>query len=163
MLTSARSQTATALPEWQILPRDMEFADIPQVLVIERAAYSYPWSEQLFIDCLKQAYFCWVLEQDGHIIAYTIWSLILDEAHLMNLCVAPTHRRQGWAHELLQQVCQGAAAQRANLVLLEVRPSNLAAVKLYQNNGFCEVGLRKDYYPAAKHGCEDALLMAKVI
>ena len=140
--------------------RPMQPADLAQVLQIEQASYRYPWSRKIFEDCLANAYYCWVLEQDTEIQAYTIWSLALDEAHVLNLCVSVVKRRQGLGRDLLQKLCAYAYKKGARSLFLELRPSNQAAFRVYQNAGFCEVGLRKAYYPAS-NGREDALIMAK--
>ena len=142
------------------LRRLMQRADLPQILQIERASYTHPWSQQIFKDCLASGYHCWVLEQGAELQGYLIWSLALDEAHILNLCVRSGMRRQGWGRWLLRELCGTAYKRGARSLFLEVRPSNQAAVTLYQNAGFCEVGLRKAYYPTPG-GREDALIMAK--
>lgn len=142
------------------LRRLMRRTDLPQVLQIERVSYAYPWTRQIFKDCLASGYHCWVLEQGTKLQGYLIWSLALDEAHILNLCVRAEQRRQGWGQWLLRELCTTAYKQGARSLFLEVRPSNQAAVILYQNTGFCEVGLRQAYYPAPG-GREDALIMAK--
>ena len=140
--------------------RPMRWTDLPKVLQIERSSYPFPWPQQTFEDCLGNNYYCWVSEPSARINAYVIWSLALDEAHLLNLCVHPTQRRQGLANRILDKLCRYASKQGGKTLFLEVRPSNKEAIRLYQNTGFCEVGLRKNYYPATK-GREDALIMAK--
>ena len=140
--------------------RPMRWTDLPKIVQIERLSYPFPWTWQLFEDCLANAYYCWVLEQSFRISAYAVWSLALDEAHLLNLCVHPDERRQGMAAWMLGELCQYASHQGGKTLFLEVRPSNQEAIRLYQHSGFCEVGLRRNYYPA-KHDREDALIMAK--
>jgi len=140
--------------------RDMQQQDLPQVLAIERASYHYPWSRRVFEDCLANAYICWLAEHEARPTAYLIGSIVLDEAHLLNLCVTPKLRQQGIGQWLLNELARHVKKCGAQTLFLEVRPSNRVASKLYQNEGFCEVGLRRGYYPTAK-GYEDALIMAK--
>ncbi len=149
-------------PQAQLRP--MQEEDIPAILVIERLAYNYPWTEGIFKDCLRVGYACWVLEAEtpGRILAYAIISVAADECHVLNICVDRGQQNQGLGRRLLRSVLNYARDARAQTAYLEVRPSNTAAVALYLSEGFNEVGLRKNYYPA-KTGREDALIMAKVL
>jgi ribosomal-protein-alanine N-acetyltransferase len=87
----------------------------------------------------------------------------MDEAHLLNLSVAKSHQKQGLGRYLLEHMLQIANNHRATNVFLEVRPSNISAIALYENMGFCEMAIRRGYYPADpklfKNGREDAVLM----
>ena len=141
-------------------PRAMRKADLRQVLVIENAAYQYPWGKGIFLDCIKAGYHCQVLQQPSGIAAYGIMSVGAGEAHILNLCVAPALMQQGLGRRLLMHLLQLAGRDKVHTVFLEVRPSNKAAIDLYSSIGFCELGVRPNYYPAPK-GHEDALLMAK--
>jgi ribosomal-protein-alanine N-acetyltransferase len=77
---------------------------------------------------------------------------------LLNLSIAAGCQRQGWGSRLLQRVCECARGRRVRLLFLEVRPSNAAALRLYEGHGFERIGLRRDYYPASG-GREDALIL----
>ena len=125
---------------------------------IEQRAYEFHWSEGIFRDCLRVGYGCWVMELDGGIAGYGILSLVVGEAHLLNVCIAPEWQRQGYGRLLLEHFIQLAKERGASQMLLEVRPSNQAAIRLYHQRGFNEVGVRKAYYPGGK-GREDALIM----
>ena len=140
--------------------RPMSAQDLDQVMVIEREAYAFPWSEQIFRDCLRVGYCCWILESDAGLDAYGVMSVGAGEAHLLNLCVRPAVQRQGLGQRLLIHLLQIAWRHNARTVLLEVRPSNRAAFHLYTRMGFNEVGVRRAYYPGEK-GREDALILAK--
>jgi ribosomal-protein-alanine N-acetyltransferase len=134
--------------------------DIEAVLAIERRAYTYPWSEGIFRDCLRVGYCCRVCEQDGRLAGYAVMTTGAGEAHILNLCVAPPLQGQGIGRFMLRHMLELARGHGADTVLLEVRPSNQAALKLYADMGFNEVGVRKAYYPAAK-GKEDAIILAR--
>ncbi|WP_295680089.1 ribosomal protein S18-alanine N-acetyltransferase [uncultured Nevskia sp.] len=152
----------SALPKdakdvWAILP--MQVALLPQVLEIERRAYEFPWTETIFKDCLKSGYSAWVLAgDDGRLAGYALMSMAVDEAHVLNLCIDPFQQRRGFGLKLLKHLMKIARAAQASIVLLEVRKSNKAALKLYEGIGFARIGVRKAYYPAAG-GREDALVL----
>ncbi|HET7922663.1 MAG TPA: ribosomal protein S18-alanine N-acetyltransferase [Gammaproteobacteria bacterium] len=137
----------------------MQEADVRRVLEIEKRAYKYHWTEGIFRDCLRVGYGCWVMELSGAIAGYGVMSLVVGEAHLLNICVAPEWQGRGYGSLLLEHFIALARERSASQMLLEVRPSNTAALSLYQRRGFNEVGLRKAYYPGEK-GREDALILA---
>lgn len=143
--------------------RPLRLGDLPEVLAIERVAYEFPWSEGIFRDCLRVGYECYVAVDSGdEVLGYGLLSLALNDAHVLNLCVSPKHRREGIASLLMEHMMRRARHACADSLLLEVRPTNSAAVALYRNLGFRRVGLRKRYYPAI-HGREDALVLAKTL
>ncbi|MDE2091521.1 MAG: ribosomal protein S18-alanine N-acetyltransferase [Gammaproteobacteria bacterium] len=144
------------------LYRPMHEADLPVVITIEKRAYRFHWSEGIFRDCLRVGYGCWVMELGGSIGGYGILSLVVGEAHLLNICVAPEWQRQGYGRLLLEHFIEVARERGAYQMLLEVRPSNKAAVRLYRARGFEETGLRKNYYPG-EHGREDALILGLLL
>lgn len=139
--------------------RAMTEADLPAVMAIENAIYAFPWTPGNFCDSLAAAYACWTYLCDGELIGYAVLMQAADEAHLLNLSIAAAWQRQGYGSRLLRCVCERARAGGARLLLLEVRPSNLAALRLYQRHGFQQVGLRRAYYPDAG-GREDALIFS---
>lgn len=140
--------------------RRMTQSDLPSVVQIEGQNYHYPWSESVFSECLRAMnYSCWVCEEpDNAVIGYYIVSMAAGEAHVMNICVNPALHRLGAGRKMLQHMIDRARS-RAERVILEVRPSNVNAIRLYKNLGFVEIGIRKDYYPA-EHGREDAVMFA---
>lgn len=140
--------------------RPMSYADLTGVMAIEKSAYPFPWSEPIFRDCIRVGYICRVLEQNGRVEAYGIMSVGAGEAHVLNICVRPERQGQGLARRLLKHLFNWARISSVKTLFLEVRPSNLRAVRLYEGMGFCEVGLRKNYYPNPG-GREDALVMAR--
>jgi ribosomal-protein-alanine N-acetyltransferase len=132
---------------------------IDAVVANEAAAYEFPWSRGIFLDCLRAGYDCWVLLDGGAVIGHGVLSTAVREAHILNVCVAPAAQGQGHGRRLLEHLLKLARWQRSERVFLEVRPSNPHAVALYESVGFNEVGRRPNYYPAQR-GREDALVMA---
>ena len=140
--------------------RPMTAADIPGVMQAERAAYEFPWSENIFRDCLQVGYYCCVLEDDSGIIGHGVMSAAVGECHLLNICIHPDHQRQGHGERLVNYLLNVAYHARARIAYLEVRVSNIAAKSLYLKRGFREVGVRKNYYPDPGFGNrEDALIL----
>ncbi len=142
--------------------RPMREADVANVLEIEVRAYEFPWTEGIFRDCLRVGYSCWVCEVDGDVIAYGVMSVAAGESHVLNLCVRPDMQGQGLGRKLMERLLGIAGERKVDTMLLEVRPSNQAARRLYESMGFNEVGLRRAYYPARK-GREDALILARTL
>ncbi len=159
------SHAATSRPGRPLRPRrptlrPMTEADLPAVLEIERRSYDFPWSPGIFRDCLRAGHCCRVLEEaEGRLLGYAILAVGAGEGHVLNLCIDPEHRRQGHGSYLLRRIIQSARRLGAGTLYLEVRPSNKAALRLYERLGFREVGRRKGYYPALE-GREDALVLA---
>ena len=141
------------------LCRPMHEGDVRPVMDIERRAYQFHWTEGIFRDCLRVGYCCWVMELEGTVAGYGIMSLVVGEAHLLNICIAPEWQRQGYGRLLLEHFMELARERGAGQMFLEVRLSNVAALTLYREGGFNEVGMRKNYYPA-ENGREDAMILA---
>lgn len=139
--------------------RRMSAKDLISVLTIENNNYEFPWTEGVFKDCFKAGYSCWVCEDVDRILGYSIISIALGEAHILNISVAPEEQGQGIGRRMLTHLVDVARWYKTETVFLEVRPSNIGAVKLYKKMGFNEIGIRKDYYPA-RNGREDALMLA---
>ena len=141
--------------------RKMLYADLREILTIERRAYDFCWTETIFRDCIRAGNHCRVMEVPHSFIqAYGVMSTAAGEAHIFNLCVRPELQGRGLARRMLDHLLELAHAVQTQTVFLEVRASNAAALQLYQAASFCEIGIRYGYYPAAK-GREDALVMAK--
>ena len=139
--------------------RPMRESDLPDVIAVEQRAYAFPWTQGVFRDCLLANHPAWVLV-DGdaqHRVADD--RAAVDEAHVLNLCTAPEAQGRGHGRRLLRALLQLARGRGAQRVFLEVRPSNGAAIALYHDEGFNEIGRRPRYYPA-HDGREDALVMA---
>lgn len=146
------------LPIPQVQLRPMAEEDLARVSAVERESYSFPWSEGIFRDCLRVGYVCRVVEIGFDLVGYGVMSTGAGEAHILNLCVRETMRGRGIGRTLLRQLLDLAAEAGVEEAFLEVRPSNLAAIRLYQSLGFVQVGVRKGYYQAAG-GREDATVL----
>ena len=142
--------------------RPMQTDDLSKVLEIERNSYPYPWTRMIFSDCLHAGYSCWVAERNGVVEGYGVVTVAAGESHLLNICIRPESTRQGIGAKLLRHLVHVARRHDADVIFLEVRPSNKGAIKLYQNEGFNELGRRRDYYPTAQ-GREDALIFARTL
>jgi ribosomal-protein-alanine N-acetyltransferase len=138
--------------------RPMQMDDLDAIMQIEPTIYSHPWTRGNFSDSLNSGYSAWVLESEGKMIGYALMMMVMDEVHLLNLSVAKPQQKQGLGRYLLEHMLQIAKNHKAANMFLEVRPSNISAIALYENMGFCEMAIRRGYYPAVK-GREDAVLM----
>ena len=140
--------------------RPMAHADINAVLALEAQAYPYPWSRGNFIDSLAAGYTTELrLDAQDRLLGYFVALPGFEEMHLLNLTVAPLLLRAGHGHALMQRLLVIARARADAALWLEVRPSNVAALGLYQRLGFAEVGRRCNYYPAPGGQREDALVL----
>lgn len=146
------------LPIPQVQLRPMAEEDLARVSAVERESYSFPWSEGIFRDCLRVGYVCRVVEIGFDLVGYGVMSTGAGEAHILNLCVRDAMRGRGIGRTLLRQLLDLAVEAGVEDAFLEVRPSNLAAIRLYQSLGFVQVGVRKGYYQAAG-GREDATVL----
>ncbi len=145
--------------EFRAQIRAMQHGDLAAVAEVERQSYDFPWSQGVFRDCLLAGYYCSVLDYDGTVSGYSVLSVAADEAHVLNLCVGPEWRGYSYGSQLLDDLLSRARAASVNRVLLEVRPSNRQAVRLYLKRGFVRIGERRNYYQADV-GREDALVLA---
>ena len=143
---------------WQL--HAMAESHLEAVMAIEVRAYTHPWTPGIFRDCLSVGYSAWVVcDEDGAVVAYALMTMAAGEAHILNLCVAPEQQRRGLGGFLLRHLQMIARAAGTQLMLLEVRRSNIAAQRLYAGFGFAQVGERRGYYPAFD-GREDAFVLA---
>lgn len=142
--------------------RTMGERDIDGVVGIERAAYDFPWTANIFAECMKAGYVCRVCVSGVDLVGYGIMSMGAGESHIMNLCVHPDESGNGYGSLLMEDMLSIARRSGVRITFLEVRTSNRRAHSLYQYLGFNEVGVRKNYYPAKK-GREDAYVLAKTM
>ena len=139
--------------------RRMTPADLDAVVTNERAAYPFPWSRGVFVDCVTAGYECWVASLGSEVIGHGVLSVGAGEAQLLNVCVAPIAQGAGYGRALATHLIGRAGAAGAERLFLEVRISNRVAMTLYDGLGFREIGRRRSYY-AAENGREDAVVMA---
>jgi ribosomal-protein-alanine N-acetyltransferase len=137
----------------------MQDGDLAEVMAIENAIYTHPWTRGNFGDSLRAGYQCWTWRLGDELLAYFVLLVAAGEGHLLNLSVAAARQRSGHGSTLLKEVMRLARGSGARQVFLEVRPSNLGAKALYSRFGFRLVAVRPGYYPAHR-GREDALVLS---
>jgi ribosomal-protein-alanine N-acetyltransferase len=134
-------------------------ADLSEVVAIESDIYPFPWTRGNFLDSVRAGYSVWVLRDPTNaLIAYSVMTLMIDEAHLLNLSVTRNCQREGVGWRTLEWMAEVARGYGARTMLLEVRPSNASAVRMYERYGFEKIGVRRGYYPG-QTGREDAIVM----
>jgi [ribosomal protein S18]-alanine N-acetyltransferase len=146
----------------ELMFRPMRKADLEMVMAIESKAYEFRGEPDIFRDCLKTGYCCWVGEKAGHVVAYGILTVGAGESHILNVCISPSAQGKGYGRRMMEHLMGVAKDHRAEMMILEVRPSNNRALKLYLDLGFNEIGTRKGYYPS-QNGREDALVLARML
>lgn len=138
----------------------MTKVDLEQIIVLEQLANVFPWSVGHFKDTLASGNWGLCLRDgEGQLLGYSVLMPIVDEIHLLNLCIAPFAQRQGLALKLLKEVARLSCADKFTSMLLEVRVSNQRALRLYEKFGFVMIGRRKNYYPAPHGNREDGIVM----
>lgn len=140
--------------------RPMRLEDVDAVTRMEQQIQQHPWTRGNFADALDHGYVCNVAELGSETVGYALMMPAVDEVHLLNIGIAAKHQRKGLGGELLERMTELARALKMRRMLLEVRPSNAAALSLYRRHGFRQIGLRRGYYPA-RTGREDAIVMER--
>jgi [ribosomal protein S18]-alanine N-acetyltransferase len=134
----------------------LAYADLPQVIAIERRSFPTPWSLAMFVlELSKSGGICLAARRRGELVGYLVCSRYDTVWHIMNVSVDPAERRTGVATALLEELLARVGDDRARFTL-EVRTSNVAAIRLYKGLGFRTAGSRKRYY---QDNGEDALIM----
>jgi len=136
----------------------MAITDIPDVLTIECAAHSHPWSEKLFLSNFGKRYINHVLIIENKIVGYFIASYVAGEVTLLNIAIVPEYQGKGLGQYLLSYLKQFSIKLEQQEVWLEVRSSNRSAIAIYEKLNFVEVDIRSAYYPS-DNGREDAIVM----
>lgn len=139
--------------------RLMNQADVTRVVDIETLVQTHPWTSKQFYEAVEQ-YQSTVIEGDGQVQGFCILQPVLDEANLLLMAVHPSQQGRGLGYQLLEQSMQ-MLKNNPIQIFLEVRESNLAAIKLYEKSGFHQIDLRKNYYPKSTGGREHAVIMVK--
>jgi len=177
MTEAAKSKVShqEGIAELSFLP--MQIADLDEVLAIESLSHIHPWTHGNFSDSLAAGHWAYCIRPqvdqaikgsylDPQVLwAYCILFPAVDELHLLNITVSPNLRRLGIAARMMNAIEAVAIQQKMPRIILEVRPSNIAALNLYRTLGYEQIGIRKNYYPVdpAVGLREDALVMAKSI
>lgn len=134
--------------------RRAETTDVPRVADIERRVFTTPWPESSFHRFLGDLFL--VVTAGTRVVGYAVGRMVLDEGEVLNVAVAQSQRRQGLGRRLLLSLVARLADNGAEVVYLEVRESNRAAIALYHGFGFSVVGRRPSYYTSPT---EDALVL----
>jgi [ribosomal protein S18]-alanine N-acetyltransferase len=157
----------------------MQMVDLDEVLAIESVSHIHPWSKGNFTDSLNAGHWAYCIRPQADqanavegtfldpsvLWAYCILFPAVDELHLLNITVSPKLRQLGLGSRMMAAIEGVALQQKMPRIILEVRPTNLSAVALYQKLGYEQIGIRKNYYPASEQtgNREDAIVMAKSI
>lgn len=138
----------------------MTVARLDEIVAIERATFSDPWSLEMFRSELELGggTYARTAERDGQVIGYLCAVLVADEAHLGNLAVDPAEQRSGVGQLLLDDLLRAALRHGVARLTLEVRESNDVARNFYHKNEFIDVAIRKNYY---RSPVEDAIVMLR--
>jgi ribosomal-protein-alanine N-acetyltransferase len=167
-MTSALDTQLTFMP--------MQPSDMRAVMSLEAISHSHPWTQGNFLDSLTAGHWAYCIRPEMTAKAelpsnfpalwgYCILYPAVDELHLLNITIDPVLRRNGVGSRVMQAIEGIAIQQKMSRIILEVRPSNIPAVKLYEHMGYAIIGVRRAYYPAdeATGEREDAGVMAKSI
>ncbi len=141
------------------MPRitDAESRMLPQLAALEELCFSVPWTEEILRGQLPDEQHVFLTALEGErLVGYVGMTTVLDEGYISNVAVDPAERRKGIGDSLIGELLVRARERELSFVTLEVRESNLPAIRLYEKHGFRPVGLRKNYY---RLPTENALLM----
>jgi [ribosomal protein S18]-alanine N-acetyltransferase len=146
--------------------RPMTQKDLSAIMPVEKLIYPFPWTEANFRDSIKAGYDGWILFDDAAseskglpFVGYCLLMWAMDEIHILNFSIDQGHQRQGWGMRMIHWLGRDGFHRGARALLLEVRPSNVSAISLYEKAGFVELGRRKNYYPSHAGTKEDAIVM----
>ena len=160
-LLSHYTNASARAPEVRLELLTLERSEpLDALMAVEQRAYSHPWSRRNFVDSLASGYQIELLRGGDALLGYFVAMPGVEEAHLLNITVAPEFQQQGWSVVLLDALALWARGRGAQWLWLEVRVSNLRARQVYEKYGFQRVGERKRYYPSAEAEREDAIVMS---
>lgn len=142
--------------------RRMEQADLEHVYDIEVRSHIAPWSKKIISDCIRVGYGCFVLIKRQKVRGFMIAKANQIECHLLNLCIAPESQGKGFGEALLLYLIDHLK-NNCGKIVLEVRPTNLIAQKLYDKHKFKKCGYKTDYYTDPDGSHEDAVVLEKIL
>jgi [ribosomal protein S18]-alanine N-acetyltransferase len=151
--------------ESPFLIRRMTREDLPAVMELEKASFTNPWSYELLQRELGHDWSVIFLAEEPlpeggrRLLGISIFWIVHDEVHVLNVATAPEHRRRGVGRQLMEATLAEGRARKCSLATLEVRKSNEPAIHLYKSFGFRPVGVRPNYYVDAGQPPEDAIVM----
>lgn len=139
----------------------MTLADVPVIYEnVESQAHPVPWSQETLVKCIEVGFYAAVIEFNGELAGYGMISLAADESHILNFAIKPANQRQGLGERLVRHLIDVAKNRSIKNMFLEVRVSNISAMRLYEKVGFICIDRRKDYYDTLdKEVKEDAWVM----
>ena len=145
-------------PMDKLLLEPMQVCHLPSVTEIENRVFSNPWRQCDFESALKREdAYCRVVVANGQLVGYVVGFFVNKEFHLADFSIHPNQQRKGFGQRVLDLLCQELQGF-SQVISLEVRMSNVAALTLYKKNSFQTMAIRKNYYT---HPQEDALVMLK--
>ncbi len=140
-----------------IVPAEVSHA--ASIAALEKQCFSMPWSMSSIISQIQNPSCRWFTALSCEkVLGYAGMQFVLDEGYIDNVAIDPDHRRQGIASALIERLCEECGALKLSFLSLEVRKSNFAAIELYKQAGFSQVGIRRGYY---LRPTEDAVLMTR--
>ena len=141
-----------------LVERDAEFGDLAIVVIIEKDVHFSPWTIQNFQDALAAKNIFKVFFLDDMIVGYYIALLASDECQILNIAIKKCQQNKGLGNYLINHVKDLSKSLYVASIFLEVRVSNIKAIKLYEKKGFNELGVRNNYYKTL-NGTENGILM----
>lgn len=140
-----------------VIIRAMQERDVQTAAELEEEIFSQPWSRQGFLESLRLEHTVFlVAEEEGALSGYAGMYFAVDEGEIVNVAVAPGRRGRGIGTMLMREMKRAAKERKLTTIVLEVRVSNVPAIRLYEKNGFERCGIRKDFYEFPR---EDAYIM----
>lgn len=141
----------------QATVRAMLAEDLDSIAAIEQRVTPHPWSRRQFQDSFEKHH-CLTMVTSGQLVGYAIYTVVVGEAEILNIAIAPQWQGKGLGSQLLDAVMEKITPE-AERLFLEVRADNYPAQALYQNAGLVEICVRRNYYRTAV-GPVDAIIMA---
>ncbi|MDY4669495.1 MAG: ribosomal protein S18-alanine N-acetyltransferase [Oliverpabstia sp.] len=139
--------------------RQMQLDDLEQVMEIENENFSVPWTETGFFTFLIREDTLFLVAQEGEeILGYCGVVMVQDEGDITNVAVKKNRQNQGVGKKLMEELVKYTEQEGVTRLFLEVRASNEPAIHLYQNMGFVQTGIRKNYYEEPR---EDGIMMMR--
>ncbi len=152
------SQSASPKPQLSVQIRWMIRRDMADVLRIERASFEQEWSEEDFLNCLRQRNCIgMVAEHDNEVVGFMVYGLHKSRLQIMNFAVAPSYRRMGIGHQMVDKLVNKLSQQRRQEILVDLRETNLSAQLFFQNQKFRAIRVVRGHFEDTG---EDAYLFA---
>ena len=138
---------------------NMNLIDLDYVYELESKIYDFPWTRNIFKDCIINKYDCYIVKNHA-VIGYVISKITSFDSHILNLTIDKEYRNIGLASNFIEMIILKYRLYNSNSIFLETRASNLAAKNLYEKFGFKRIDIRKNYYKTFD-GREDAIIYRK--